>query len=78
MFGWKRSSQGPGGRQAEGRASSSAEMTPVPRAEAASTGLLGHTGLVTWPLGLLLERAPIVHASRFKEPDSRTDFIYLF
>lgn len=41
--------------------------------------LLQHKGPVTWPLGLPLERAPIVHASGFRAPDSvRTDFFCLF
>lgn len=36
-----------------------------------------HTGLVTWLRGLPLERAPTVHASGFKEPDSRRRGLFI-
>lgn len=82
MFGWKRGSQGPGGRRAGGEGQQLSHIAPTSllRAEAASSPGLpwahrhGHVAL-----GLPPERAPIVQASGFREPDAgRTDFFLSF
>lgn len=78
MFGWKRGSQGPGGdgseepagRWTDGWPGGVTEQRPPPLAS------LGHKGVVTWPAGLPLERAAIVQASGFREPDAGRSFCF--